>query len=151
VKVTASAVSLNVEDVAASSLFLHQQIGFAEVIAAGGFAWLGRHAIGRNVVYLRPGLPALPGGQRDVDATGRIVVFAVDGLESGLARLPAEGARITVPLTCQERGERAFQVRDPNGVIPARRLERAHRHPSAGPDLLERICRPPPKGNTSVR
>ena len=59
-KVTASAVSLNVEDVAASSLFLQQHFGFAEVMAADGFAWLARHDIGRNVVYLRRGLPAAP-------------------------------------------------------------------------------------------
>ena len=75
-KVTASAVSLNVEDVAASSLFRHQHFGFAEVMAADGFASLGRHDIGMNVVYLRRGLPTLPGDQRDVHATGLILVFA---------------------------------------------------------------------------
>jgi hypothetical protein len=41
----------------------------------------------------------------------------VEGLESELARLQAKGAQITMPLTCEEWGERAFQVRDPNGVI----------------------------------
>jgi hypothetical protein len=70
VKVTASAVSLNVEDVAASSRFLHQHSGFVEVMAAGGFASLARHDIGRNVVYLRRGLPTLPGDQRDVTPRG---------------------------------------------------------------------------------
>jgi catechol 2,3-dioxygenase-like lactoylglutathione lyase family enzyme len=87
VKGTASAVSLNVEDVAASSRFLQEHFGFAGVMAADGFASLARHGIGRNVVYLRRGLPTLPGGQRDVHATGLIVVFAVEGLESELTRL----------------------------------------------------------------
>jgi uncharacterized glyoxalase superfamily protein PhnB len=146
VKVTVSAVSLNVEDVAASSRFLHQHFGFAGVMAAGGFASLARHDIGMNVVYLRRGRPALPGDQRDVHATGLILVFAVEGLESELARLQAEGAQITMPLTCEEWGERAFRVHDSKRRHhPARRLERAHRHPSAGDDLLEHICRPRPK------
>jgi predicted enzyme related to lactoylglutathione lyase len=104
VKVTAPAVSLNVEDVAASSRFLQQHFGFAEVMAADGFASLARHDIGMNVVYLRRGLPALPGDQRDVHATGLILVFAVEGLESELARLQAEGVQVTMPLTCEERG-----------------------------------------------
>jgi len=117
VKVTASAVSLNVEDVAASSRFLHQHFGFAGVMAADGFASLARRDIGMNVVYLRRGLPALPGDQRGVHATGLILVFAVGGLEGELARLQAEGAQITMPLTCEEWRERAFRVHDPNSVV----------------------------------
>ena len=42
---------------------------------------------------------------------------AFDDLEGELARLRAEGVAITMPLTSEEWGERAFQVRDPNGVI----------------------------------
>ena len=103
-KVTASAVSLNVEDVAASSRFLQQHFGFAEVMAAGGFASLARYEIGMNVVYLRRELLTLPGDQRDVHATGLILVFAVEGLESEVTRLPVEGAQITMPLTCEEWG-----------------------------------------------
>jgi uncharacterized glyoxalase superfamily protein PhnB len=41
----------------------------------------------------------------------------VDDLEGELARLQDEGVTITMPLTSEEWGERAFQVRDPNGVI----------------------------------
>jgi uncharacterized glyoxalase superfamily protein PhnB len=41
----------------------------------------------------------------------------VDDLEGELARLQGEGVAITMPLTEEDRGERAFQVRDPNGVI----------------------------------
>ena len=37
--------------------------------------------------------------------------------ELKLARLRGEGVVITMPLTSEEWGERAFQVRDPNGVI----------------------------------
>lgn len=98
-----------------------------------------------NVVYLRGGLPALSGGQRDVHATGLIFVFAVDGLESELARPRAGGAQVTMPLTCEEWGAGLPGPRPQRRHHPARRWERAHRHPSADHDLLERIGRPRPK------
>jgi uncharacterized glyoxalase superfamily protein PhnB len=70
-----------------------------------------------NVVFLRRGLPTLPAEQRDEHARGQILAFTVDSLEAELARLETEGVEITMPLTVEEWGERAFQVRDPNGVI----------------------------------
>jgi uncharacterized glyoxalase superfamily protein PhnB len=116
-KVSSSAVSLNVEDAAASSRFLQEHFGFVEEMAADGFASLTRDDLGMNVVFLRRGLSTLPADQRDVHATGLILAFVVDDLEGELARLQAEGVAITMPLTAEEWGERAFQVRDPNGVI----------------------------------
>ena len=115
--VTASAVSLNVEDPAASSRFLQQHFGFREEMAADGFASLTRDDVGLNVIFLRRGLPTLPDDQRDAHAAGLILAFVVDDLEGELGRLEAEGVAITMPLTSEEWGERAFQVRDPNGVI----------------------------------
>jgi uncharacterized glyoxalase superfamily protein PhnB len=117
VKITASAVSLNVDDVAASSDFLRTHFGFREEMAADGFASLTRDDVGMNVVFLRRGLPTLPADQRDDHARGLILAFVVDDLEGELARLRAEGVTITMPLTTEEWGERAFQVRDPNGVV----------------------------------
>lgn len=117
VKITSSAVSLNVEDVAASSSFLINHFGFREAMAADGFASLTRDDAGMNVIFLRRGLPSLPADQRDDHASGLILAFVVDDLEGELARLQAEGVTITMPLTAEEWGERAFQVRDPNGVI----------------------------------
>jgi uncharacterized glyoxalase superfamily protein PhnB len=116
-KVSSSAVSLNVEDAAASSRFLQEHFGFVEEMAADGFASLTRDDLGMNVVFLRRGLSTLPADQRDVHATGLILAFVVDDLEGELDRLQAEGVAITMPLTAEEWGERAFQVRDPNGVI----------------------------------
>lgn len=116
-KILSSAVSLNVEDVAASSAFLVEHFGFREQMAADGFASLSRADSGMNVIFLRRGLPTLPADQRDDHASGLILAFDVDDLEGELARLQAEGVTITMPLTPEEWGERAFQVRDPNGVI----------------------------------
>ena len=116
-RVTATAVSLNVDDVPASSAFLTRHFGFREEMAADGFASLTRDDVGMNVAFLRRGLPTLPADQRDVHAAGLILAFVVDDLEGELARLRDEGVAITMPLTVEEWGERAFQVRDPNGVI----------------------------------
>ncbi|MGI8648245.1 MAG: glyoxalase [Acidimicrobiales bacterium] len=116
-KITSSAVSLNVEDVTSSSKFLIDHFGFREEMAAEGFVSLTRDDAGMNIIFLRRGLETLPEDQRDDHALGLILAFVVDDLEGELARLQAEGVGITMPLTVEEWGERAFQVRDPNGVI----------------------------------
>lgn len=116
-QITASAISLNVDDVPASSAFLIDHFGFHEEMAADGFASLTREDIGMNVIFLRRGLATLPADQRDDHAGGLILAFTVEDLEGELARLQAEDVAITMPLTSEEWGERAFQVRDPNGVI----------------------------------
>jgi len=117
VNVTACGVALNVDDVPASTAFLVDHFGFRVDGAADGYATLTRPDLGMNVIYLRRGLPTLPADQRDDHAGGLILAFTVDDLEGELARLQGEGVRITMPLTSEEWGERAFQVRDPNGVI----------------------------------
>lgn len=116
-KVTDSAVCLTVDDVPASTAFLVEHFGFRVEMAAEGFASLARDDVGMNVVFLARGLATLPDDQRDVHATGQILAFTVDDLEGELARLEAERVTVTMPLTSEEWGERAFQVRDPNGVI----------------------------------
>ena len=116
-QITASAVSLNVEDVAASSAFLTSHFGFHEEMSADGFVSLTREDAGMNVVFLRRGLAMLPDDQRDDHADGVIIAFVVEDLEGELARLTGEGVTITMPLRAEPWGERAFQVTDPNGVI----------------------------------
>ncbi len=82
-------------------------------MSADGFASLAREDTGLNVIFLRRGLATLPADH----AAGLILAFTVEDLEDERARLQAEGVVITMPLTSEEWGERAFQVRDPNGVI----------------------------------
>ncbi len=116
-QITASAVSLNVEDVGASSAFLIEHFGFREEMAADGFVSLRREDAGMTVVFLRLGLEILPDDQRDNHATGLILAFVVDDLDGELSRLTTEGVAITMPLRVEKWGERAFQVTDPNGII----------------------------------
>jgi catechol 2,3-dioxygenase-like lactoylglutathione lyase family enzyme len=101
-RIISSAVSLNVNDVAASSMFLITHFGFREEMAADGFASLTRDDAGMNVVFLRRGLESLPEDQRNTPAAGLILAFVVDDLECELARLQAEGVTITMPLTAEE-------------------------------------------------
>lgn len=116
-QITASAVSLNVDDVTASAEFLIRHFGFRQDMAADGFVSLARDDAGMNVVFLRRGMAMLPADQREDHANGLILAFVVADLEGELARLESEGVTVTMPLRVEEWGERAFQVRDPNGVI----------------------------------
>nr|BFE56905.1 VOC family protein [Dactylosporangium thailandense] len=116
-RVSSSAVSFNVADPVASGAFLQEHLGFSEAMSADGFVSLTREDVGMHVIFLRCGLATLPEDQRDVHTAGVILAFVVDDLEGELGRLERAGVAITMPLTEEEWGERAFQVRDPNGVI----------------------------------
>jgi catechol 2,3-dioxygenase-like lactoylglutathione lyase family enzyme len=118
VKITASAVSLNVDDVAASAAFARDHLGFTEDMSADGFVSLSRADAGFNLIYLRPDLPTLkPERLRQRRADGLIIVFVVDDVDAEFARLSAKGAPIATAIETEPWGERFFQVSDPCGVI----------------------------------
>ncbi|WP_091197999.1 VOC family protein [Micromonospora narathiwatensis] len=117
-QITASAVSLNVADVAASAAFVQRHFGFRQEMEADGFVSLAREGVGFNLVFLRTGLALLqPEDLRGQRAEGLIVAFVVDDVDAECARLQAAGVAITTPLQTEPWGERFFQVTDPNGVI----------------------------------
>ena len=116
-RITGTAVTLNVADVPASSEFLQKHFGFREVMSADGFASLTREDAGMHIGYLAIGLPTLPADFRDIGAAGVLVAFEVDDLPAEERRLRAEGVPITHETTVEPWGERFFQVTDPNGVI----------------------------------
>jgi len=119
--ISASAISLNVEDVTRSSAFAQEHFGFVEVMSADGFASLARPDVGFNLVYLRIGLdsfkPSALKGQRSQVPVGLLVVFVVDDVDREYQRLQDEGVAITTPIETEPWGERYFQVTDPNGVV----------------------------------
>ncbi len=116
-QITASTVSLTVDDVAASQRFFTAHLGYTEQAAAEGFASLSRDDAAIDVVLLARGTEVLPADQRDRRASGLILAFTATGIEGEEARLRAEGVEITMPLREEPWGERLFQVTDPNGVI----------------------------------
>jgi catechol 2,3-dioxygenase-like lactoylglutathione lyase family enzyme len=116
-RATATAISLTVDDVSASSHFFTSHLGFHEKMAADGFVSLDREDVPANVIFLRRGIEVLPEEQRHERARGLILALVVEDLDAELERLTAEGVRITLPLRVEEWGERLFQVTDPNGVV----------------------------------
>jgi catechol 2,3-dioxygenase-like lactoylglutathione lyase family enzyme len=118
VKITASAISLNVDDPAASASFVKDHFGFTEDMSADGFVSLSREDAGFNLIYLRTGLASFkPERLRGRRADGLLVVFVVEEIDGEYARLQAEGVPIATPIETEPWGERYFQVADPNGVI----------------------------------
>ncbi len=117
-QITASAISLNVDDPAASAAFVTRHLGFEKEMAADGFVSLSRPDAGFNLIYLRTGLetfkPAALAGRR---ADGLLVAFVVDDVDAECERLRDEGVAITTPIETEPWGERYFQVTDPNGVV----------------------------------
>lgn len=117
-QITASAISLNVDDVTASATFVKQHFGFSEDMSADGFVSLSRKDAGFNLIFLRTGLESFkPTQMRGHRADGLLVVFVVDDIDAEYARLQAEGVAIATPIETEPWGERFFQVADPNGVI----------------------------------
>ncbi len=115
--ITASAISLNVEYVDASAMFVKQHFGFTEEMADDGFVSLSREDAGFNLIFLRTGLATLkPEGLRERRADVLLIVFVVEDVDGEYSRLQEEGVAITTPIQTEPWGERFFQVTDPNGV-----------------------------------
>jgi uncharacterized glyoxalase superfamily protein PhnB len=114
--ITRSTLSLNVDDVTASSDFFTTHFGYTQQMAADGFASLSQEGA-VDIVLLRRGVEVLPEGFRDQHAAGLVVAFTVDDLAAEHDRLRSAGVEITMPLREEAWGERLFQVTDPNGVI----------------------------------
>jgi len=116
--ITASAISLNVNDERASANFVKEHFGFSEDIAADGFVSLSRTDVGFNLIFLRKDLTSLkPESLRNTVAKGILVVFVVEDINGEYERLASEGVAFTTPIETEAWGERYFQVTDPNGVI----------------------------------
>jgi uncharacterized glyoxalase superfamily protein PhnB len=117
-RITASAISLNVDDPAAAAEFVKRHFGFEEEMAADGFVSLAHPDAGFNLVYLSIGLPTFkPPALAGHRADGLLVVFVVEDVDAEYARLIEEGVEITTPIETEEWGERFFQVTDPCGVV----------------------------------
>ncbi len=89
-KITASVISLNVDDVTASATFVKQHFGFTEQMSADGFVSLEREDAGFNLVFLQTGLKSFkPIHMRGHRADGLLIAFVVDDIDTEYARLQA--------------------------------------------------------------
>ncbi|WP_225755627.1 VOC family protein [Actinotalea sp. Marseille-Q4924] len=116
-RITGTAISLNVPDVAASAAWAQKHLGFTEAMSADGFASLSHPDAGMNLVYLRTGLPTFKPASAAGRADGLLVVFTVEDIDADYARLREDGVDVVTPIETEPWGERYFQMADPNGVI----------------------------------
>jgi len=117
-RITATAISLNVDDVQASAAFATEHFGFRQEMADDGFVSLSREDVGFNLVFLRTGLATFkPDAMRGRRADGLLVVLVVDDIDREYRRLLESALPITTPIQTEPWGERFFQVTDPNGVV----------------------------------
>ncbi len=117
-KITGTALSLNVPDVAASAEFATRHLGFTEAMSDDGFVSLQHDSAGVNIVFLRVGLGTFkperiagPAGQ------GLLIAFVVGDLDAEYARISAAGAEVVTPPETEPWGERYCQFADPNGIV----------------------------------
>ncbi|UUW91090.1 VOC family protein [Pimelobacter simplex] len=116
-KITSSAISLNVPDPAASARFA-AHLGFTEEMSADGFISLGHPSAGVNVIFLRTGLASFKPARIAGDAgQGTLLAFVVDGLDAEFERISAAGATVVTPPETEPWGERFCQFSDDNGIV----------------------------------
>ena len=117
-QINQTAVSLNVDDVAASADFARTHFGFTEQMAAEGFGSLAPPSAGVNVIFLATGLPTFKPAQIAGSAgQGLLLVFVVDDVDAEYGRLRDGGAQVVTPPETEPWGERFCQFADPNGLI----------------------------------
>ena len=116
-RISSSAISLNVDDVTASAEWATKHLGFAEQMSADGFSSLAKDDSGFNLIFLRRGLESFKPATAAGHADGLLVVFVVDDIDDQYARLRGEGVEIVTPIETEPWGERYFQMTDPNGVV----------------------------------
>lgn len=117
-KITGTALSLNVADTAASAAFATIHFGFTEAMAADGFVSLTHPDAGVEVVFLRTGLGTFrPASIAGPAGEGLLIAFVVDDLDAEFARISAEGATVVTEPETEPWGERYCQFADPNGIV----------------------------------
>jgi uncharacterized glyoxalase superfamily protein PhnB len=118
-KITQSAISLNVANVATSAEFLKTHFGFIESMnVPDTVVSLTREDAGFNLIYLRTGLETFkPTKIAGHSGEGVLIVFVVENIDAEYERLRSENVPVVTPIETESWGERYFQVEDPNGII----------------------------------
>ncbi|HEY9312979.1 VOC family protein [Williamsia sp.] len=117
-KITSTALSLNVDDVNASASFAQKHFGFTEVMVSDGFISLSHPDAGLNVIFLRTGLATFkPASIAGAAGQGLLIAFVVDDIDAEFSRISAQGAEVVTPPETEPWGERYCQFEDPNGIV----------------------------------
>ncbi|PSK89445.1 glyoxalase/bleomycin resistance protein/dioxygenase superfamily protein [Murinocardiopsis flavida] len=117
-KITGTAVSLNVAAADASAEFAKAHFGFTEAMSADGFVSLTHPDNGLNVIFLRTGLGSFkPQSIAGSAGQGTLIVLVVEDIDAEFARIAAGGATVVTEPETEPWGERYCQFADPNGIV----------------------------------
>ena len=117
-QIKATAISLNVADVAASAEFAQTYFGFTTMMSAEGFVSLAHPSAGANIIFLATGLPTFKPKQIAGPAgPGLLLVFEVEDIDAEHERIAAAGATVVTAPETEPWGERYSQYADPNGIV----------------------------------
>ena len=117
-RITSTAISLNVPDVAASAAFTIEHFGCTEAMSADGFVSLEPPTAGSSLVFLRTGLATFkPAEIAGSAGQGLLLAFVVDDRGAAYARIAAAGAQVVTAPETEPWGERFCQFRDDNGLV----------------------------------
>ncbi|GAB11024.1 hypothetical protein GOARA_064_00260 [Gordonia araii NBRC 100433] len=117
--ITATAISLNVDEPGASATFLTTHLGFRVEMEADGFVSLASPVEGGpNVIFLRTGLETFKPVDRAGSAgEGLLLVFIVDDIDAAFTAMKNAGAPVVTEPETEPWGERYCQFADPNGIV----------------------------------
>jgi len=116
--ISATAISLNVPDVAASAAFAKTHFGFTEAMSADGFVSLAHPSAGVNLIFLATGLETFkPRHIAGSAGQGLLIVFVVEDIDSEHERLANADITVVTPPETEPWGERFSQYADPNGIV----------------------------------
>lgn len=117
-RITQSAISLNVADVTRSAAFLETHFGFQRQMEADGFVSLTRDDAGVHLIFLEVGLATFkPATHAAAAGMGMLIVFVVDAIDAEWDRLQGRELFFPTSIETEPWGERYFQVLDPNGIV----------------------------------
>lgn len=117
-KISETAISLNVPDPEASADFFTRHLGHTVAMADDGFVSLAHPDGGPNLVFLRVGLETFrPAHRAGAAGDGLLLAFVVDDVDAGFAAIRDGGATVVTEPETEPWGERYCQFEDPNGII----------------------------------
>ncbi|MFC9971010.1 VOC family protein [Spirillospora sp. NPDC127200] len=115
--IVATNVAVRVADLAASSRFFVNHLGFREVVETDEFVCLARDDAAADITLHKGAAEDAPGAPRRPDAPPVVVSFSVTDIVAEHERLRSEGASLTAPLRRAPWGEWSLRLTDPSGLV----------------------------------
>lgn len=119
---TAASITFTVPDVEEASRVLSERFGFAEPMAAPGFAALACEELGGTVTQMALRSPVLPEPLRNRAVKAAVLALMVEDIDGEAFRLLRQDATFLLELQEEARGERLLMVHGSDGLVQLRIL-----------------------------